>query len=249
VPKSPNDAKRVEAQAPSLEDLASQSGMPSEHVLLESEEIFEPAGSERSQTVLRRFRLRNWIRRIETVFTLFDDGYLSISERWRGQLKFEHTVDLRHLDPRPVLSRFAAKSALHTTLLLSLVGFSLLLGMLAYFADLPKITALLSLGSVISTVAALWVFLRRKEEQVAFRTKHGHVIVLTMVANFGCFRVCRARARKLVTAINEVHRQNKHGKERLLRAEVREHYRLLQTGVLSDEACTAAVRRILAHFN
>lgn len=236
----------VDLPKPSVEELAARSGMRAEHVMLESEQTFEP-DQEASRTVRKRYVLRNRVRRSETVLILFDDDSLSVRQESKGKKKHEFSLGLRYLDPRPTPGRFTAKKTLRIGA--SLIGLSFLMGTIAYLGILTDIAALIGTAALVAGAAALLVGIRRTEERVTFRTLHGRAIVLTLLANLGCFRACRALVPKLVTAITEARRRNTNDTQHRLREEVREHYRLAETHVLSARARTAAVRRVLAHFD
>lgn len=231
--------------AASLEKLAARSGIASEHVLLESNLPID--ASERSQTIKQRFSLRNRILKIDTDFALFDDDFIGVRETRGAQIRSEHAVDLRYLDARPVVSRHIAKGMLRTAGALAVVA--LTAGLPAYLAILPGASISVSSVSGVAAIVAFWLFLVRSEERIAFRTRHGRVIVLGMLASFGCIRAARKHARKLTRLITEAQRRSQLDKQDSLRAEVREHYRLAETGRLSREARMAAIRRILARFD
>lgn len=236
----------MRAAAPSIEDLAIRSGISAEHVFLEGDQMPE-APDDRTRKIRKRVNLRNRLRGAETELVLFDDGYLSVREKRAGRALPERSIDLRYLDPRPLRSRRVAKAAL--AIALSSIGFSALLGLLAYLSFMPVVTLPLAFGSLVPCSAALWFFARRTEEQATFRTRHGRASVLAVVGSFGCFRAARAVSRALSATIKQIRGRSEQDKQQLLRGEMREHYRLAETGVLSAEACTAAVRRTLAHFD
>jgi hypothetical protein len=222
-------------------------GLPTEHILLGSEEPEQVFEDEQPRTVQRRIELNNRARGVKTVFTFFDGGFLGIREH-RGRKPGEEVViSLRYLDPRPVLSRSVATNTLY--LAMSLFAFSALMGTLAYFSVLFFITLPAALASVIATASLLKMFIRRTHEQVAFHTKHGQVVVFTLFGNPGCFGASRALVPKLTRAISESRKFNTSSKSHHLREEMREHYRLREIGILTDAACVAGTRRILNRFD
>jgi len=230
----------------SIEELAIRSGIPFEHVLLEGENVLEPE-VRRVQTVRRRLVLRNPVRRAHAAFVLFDDGTLSVREQRRGKPQPELTIDLRYLDSRPMVMRRLARRSLGAALLVTSLG--LLAGLLAYWRILPFVLGPVAAGCTLAAFVLFYLFVRRRQDRIAFRTLHGRATVLTMVSNFGCFRAYRALTRELAGAIRETRRRNDTEKHHLLRGEIREHYRLTETGVLPVDVCTAAIRRTLAHFD
>jgi hypothetical protein len=216
-----------------------------EHIVLETAEVPSLTVAE-ARRVRRQFRLENRSRGIATELTLFDKSYLGVRELRRGGSSEEIILDLRHLDPRPVLSRsFATKSLKFA---LGSLAVSLLVGALAYFFILPALVVVVSAAASLSAGAvALWSFIRRTRNEVTFRTKYGRTAVLTLTANFGCFRACRELVPKIVNAINEAG-SSAPDKAQQLRAETREHYRLREIGALSQDDCATGTRRILAQY-
>jgi hypothetical protein len=72
--------------------------------------------------------------------------------------------------------------------------------------------------------------------------------VLTLTANFGCFRECRELVPKIVTAINEAAGLSAGDKAQQLLDETREHYRLREIGAVSRDDCATGTRRILTQY-
>jgi hypothetical protein len=236
----------LHAAEQSVEDLASRIGITAEHVVLESQQISEEP-SERSHTIRSSFTFRNRLRGTEMAFTLFNDGYLSFRETRGGKVQPERSIDLRYLDPEPLSSRRVAKTALGFAL--SLLSLTSLTGALAYLAIFPEFTTPLFFVSLGAASVASWLFAWRTEERVSFQTRHGQAVVLTLIANFGCFRACRAFTQAITDTIAEMQEQNEQAKSHLLRDEIREHYRLSENGVISVESCSAAIRNTLSSFD
>jgi hypothetical protein len=241
-----NHARVQSSTAESVEELAQRSGIRAEHVLLEGEEILDTLG-ERPRKVRARFGLANRLRGTETSFVLFDDGYLNVRHERAGEVEYEHSIDLGYLDPRPERARRVARTTLGVAA--SLTAGCGLAGLLAYFSVAPAITVTAAITSAAAMSIAWWIFLKRTGERIAFRTRHGRARVLTIFGNAGCYRACRALSRKLTKAIEQAHRRNAWDTARWLRAEVREHYRLLSGGVISQDACTLAITKTLSLFD
>jgi hypothetical protein len=223
------------------------SGSQNEHIVLETLEVprLEVANVRR---VREHIRLENRSRGIATEFTFFDKGFLGVHEERRGNSGDEVLLDLRHLDPRPVLSRsFAGKSL---AVGLASIGLSLAIGAVAYVWTVPAFVTVPTIGATLAAGAvALWLFVLRTRNEVTFRTKYGQTAVLTLTANLGCFRAYRAFVPKLVNAINEARALNTRDRKQQLRDETQEHYRLREIGALGAEECGTGTRRILAQFD
>ena len=220
--------------------------LPSEHILLESANP-EPEPAARGGALRLRLTLNNRIRRLRTEVRLYEEGYLGICEQRAGYGDPELRLALRHLDPSPALSRRVAKTALGVALS-SIVLASLMAG-LAYLSVTPAITLSAAAAALLMAALAATVSAYRTEEQVQFFTRHGRIAVVKLVASYGCFRACRALVPQLVAAIREAASRAGGDRNGRLRAEVREHYRLRESGVLTADECMSAVQRILDRFD
>ena len=222
-------------------------GFQSEHIVLETVEAprLEVANVRR---VLDHCRLDNRSRGIATEFTFFDKGFLGVREERRGDDGEEILIELRHLDPRPVLTRsFAGKSLAAG---LGSIGLSLLIGVVAYVWTPPALLTVPAIGASLAAGAvALWLFIWRTRNEVTFRTRHAQTAVLTLTANLGCFRAYRAFVPRLVNEINKARAAHTSDKKQQLKDETREHYRLRDAGALNDEDCGTGTRRLLAQFD
>lgn len=242
---NPRNHSPTPIRTPSIEDLAVRSGITAEHVVLSGE---EPAIPERvrSNAVRERLRLRNHATGTETIIKIFHDGYLTASERRRGDEGRELAIDLRFVDPSPRLSRTVARTSL--LMAQGCIGASVLSTACAFFGLLPLVSWSVSAAAVAGTIVALAVYVRHRRERIEFLTMHGRTVVLTLIANLGSLRAHRRALPKLVAAIREAQRLNTADKQLRLREEMREHYRLASAGSISEEACTAAARKILERF-
>jgi hypothetical protein len=222
-------------------------GFRSEHIVLETVELprVEVANVRR---VREHFRLDNRSLGVSTEFTFFDKGFMSVREERRGRDSGEEVFfDLRHLDPRPLLSRSFAGRCLAAGL--GSAALSLAIGAAAYLWAIPAFVTAPAVGAaLVAGIIALGQFVRRTRNEVTFRTRHAQTPVLTLTANLGCFRAYRAFVPKLVTAINEARASGTADKQQQLREETREHYRLREVGALTEEDCGTGTRRILAQF-
>lgn len=220
-------------------------GRPSEHILLESDDAAAEA-VERAGAARARFELHNRVRRVRTELTLYENGVLGVRVTSARGADAERRFDLRHVDPRPLLARRPAATALRAAVCGAAVAVVLVL--LGTQGVAPTATFVAAAAALVIGAACAAVYVYRAEERVRFVTRHGRVPVLTLVASIGCFRACRAVVPRLAAAVNEAVRAAGGDRNARLRAEVREHYRLRDAGVLTPTECIAAVQRILARF-
>lgn len=245
MPHSEKNSPEVPAGGGSVEELAQRRGLRTEHVLLESEDVHETL-VDGTRTISRRFKLRNRVLRTETILVIFENGLLSVRETRRGQQLPEYTVDLRCLDSRAARSRRIATTVLGIAV--SLTAVPALIALLATRMAIPGIAFWAALGSIAVAPFAWWAFVRRSAERTELQTRHGRATVLTLTSHIGCVRAYRATSRELEHVIAQVHDCNDRDREQMLRAEMREHYRLAEIGVLGADESAAAIRRTLAGF-
>ncbi len=236
-PKRPAERPSAQAAAPAL--------AASEHIFMGSDDAPDPRKA--GQTVRERVDLRNPLRRASTEVVVFEEGFAQIVERRNGSAGEPFRLDLHYLDPIPSLTRVIAKRAFLAALgcLLATVV-ALLLARWPVLRTIAVPTALLSAcGALIATAIALY----RSHERTDFHTIHGRACVLSLVANFGSIKRYRAFVPVLSRAIEESAEKITSDTSAYLRAEMREHYRLREDGILSNDLCAECTGRILAQFD
>lgn len=219
---------------------------PSEHIYIGGDE-FSTEPKVAARTVRATRKLENAVRHRSVEVTLFDEGFIKITERNGRNAGTPFILDLRFLDPVPRIERvFAARSfliALGCAATAALAGFLLRFDALYVFA-LPALGA-----AVVATAIALYFGIYRSYETTEFRSLHGRVVVLKLLANFGSIKRFRAFVPMLSEAIEEAAERIGADTSAYLRAEMREHYRLRGDGVLDNDTCAAGTGRILAQFD
>lgn len=236
----PRPKPAVSAPAPVPDD------SPSEHIYMGGDEFStEPAVAARTVRATRK--LDNPVRGRGVEVTIFEEGFVKVRERSGKETGERFLLDLRFVDPVPRIERvFAARSflvALGCGATAALAGFLLRFEALYVFA-LPALGA-----AGLATAVALYFGIYRTYETTEFRTLHGGVVVLRLLANFGSIKRFRAFVPVLSEAIEEAAERVGDDTQAYLRAEMREHYRLRGDGVLDSAACATGTGRILAHFD
>lgn len=230
----------------SLEEFAARNGMSTEHVLLEGDEEFSTATTVISK-IYRRIDLVDSVSETRTVFELYDDGMLRVTEAARNRSVRDISVDLRHLTSR----RFIDHSGHRVVGLFACVSAALAVSamVLAYWNIDRHLTIPAALVTTCLTAFLIRLLLRRVEERIGFRTRHGLAFVPILTTRFGSIRKGRQIAATLAAAIRHFKRRERRSKPRRLRAEIREHYRLAETGAITSQSCSAGITRTLAAFD
>ena len=232
-------------QRASIEELAARGGITSEHVVLggSGNDDFQV---QRSTAVRQVIALHNPIRGSRLELRIFKDHFMSVIEH-RGKRRLpERVIDLKYLDSSPKLARYIAKKTERLVVMLGAAGTVLLV--LAILSLWPIITGTFALAFFAAAGAFAWRYVLRTRDTVEFQTKHGHAVVITLIANIGCMRAYRAAVPDIVAAIRYASGKADGDPMARLRAEVREHYRLASTGVIAKDVCERATRSILGKF-
>jgi hypothetical protein len=205
----------------------------------------EPAAAVRLQETIE---LHDPLRRKALTLALFEEGVVELRSRRGGRTERTLRLDLKHLDPTPIVTRQIAKR----TLLAAgcAAGVAMLLGALAGLVASP-VAALgaCAVTSAVVAAACLLVAARRSGETISFVSLNGRVPVLELSAAFGALRRLRSAVPRIAAAIERTVDESTLGTGAFLRAEMREHYRLRGERVLTEEQCATGTRRVLARFD
>ena len=105
---------------------------------------------------------------------------------------------------------------------------------------------LVSAVTLVAAVGAILMFLRRTTESLEFVSAHGGATLLSVTGGIGSARAGKAFFVELIKSINAAKVARPQPRAQLLRDEMREHHRLRELGVLSEEEYEASKARILA---
>lgn len=217
--------------------------MLNEHIVI-ADELFDH--SIEPTRVNRREKIRNRVSDVVTELVFYDEGFLRVCEMRKAKRYREHLLELQFLDPDPIPARRTA-----TGILLAALGLSLS-AMLAAFVlpmtDLSQYTVSATAVLGVMAFVALLFSIRRSAVRYQFFTANGKAIVLTLTASFGCIRHSRAVARAISDAIRLSRRDTLTENADYLRAEMKAHYKLAETGVITREACADGTTQILSRF-
>jgi hypothetical protein len=215
----------------------------SEHILLESDERRVP--HPRSARKLHaRVELRSRIRRRVLQLELIDYYYLVVRSYRARLVAAEYVLDLRFADASLTLSRHVASRWILSALVLVALA-----GAIAYRISGSAAPAswLAACGTVYGmAVAATVVCLYRTTETLSMYSLHGHARLLEFTAGLGVKRAVGPFRNKLAAHIKLATAARRPLRSEHLRDEMREHFRLRESGVLSDEEYELSKARILA---
>jgi hypothetical protein len=217
--------------------------METEHIYIGDEfadQALEP------RNITKKEIIRNRVTGSSYELTFYDEGFLNIRESRKGKNAREHMIELRFLDASPRSAKRQANGFLFSALgagVLALLGsIALPITPLAEFV-VPSTILAVTLATVL-----LLLFIYRSQEIFQFRTKSGMAVVVRLSASFGCIRKMRKLVRNVKKAIEKSRANIQLNDTNYLRAEMKAHYKLAETGVITREACSNGTAQILSKF-
>jgi hypothetical protein len=217
----------------------------SEHISLESD-ISESRAKPNTARPLIRFDLNKGGRGVTTRVHILPDHYAAVEVQRSGDSSDVYTIDLRFVEPRPIGIRDVPWRFLYVA-----IGITLLAILSAALCvALPSVA--LSIGGVLTpiglgllAVTGYILCYQFTTESLLFLSVHGRARVIVIAGRIGTKRRAQACAAALVTHIKLAQKQFKQPRQAYLRDEMREHARLYEQQLYSEQHYSDAKRRIL----
>lgn len=218
-----------------------------EHISLESTpEEAQLSGRRARGKVRATYTLKSTLRGCETELALLDDHFLSVRCVRPDELPKRYDVDLRFANSQPVRVREISWTWLIVTIGLLTLSAATIVSVLAHAQNpwqRPGFIA--ALATLATSVGTFFLFLRRTTESLQFKSVHGHATLVSITGGIGSTREGKQFFIELIKDINAARALRPQDKRQFLRDEMREHYRLRELGVLSQEEYEAGKARIL----
>jgi len=238
-----------ETRLPSIEDFANAEHCVLEDVTAEVPALDESAAgtTSRPREVTARFVLRDALRGRSTSVSLYAEGWAYIETARRKRKAARQRVNLGYLDPKPEIEN-------HFPILLlkiagALAGFAVLSAGAWWFDLWPTYTLQAAIVGTAMSISTLLLFLFRSHQKVVYRTLRGRAEALRLIVGVGLRHRLRKRLPAITAAIRAANAAVCEDTGEYLRAEMREHYRLLNDGTLTEHECSESTGRILARFD
>jgi hypothetical protein len=215
----------------------------SEHILLESE-VREVPDPRHSRKMHGRIEVRSRLRRKALQLELIDYYYLVVRLYRSHSLSTEYVLDLRFVDSSLEFSRRIASRWILAALTLS----ALTVGMAVRVdsSTAPSDWLIACAAVAVMAIGAALVGIYRTIETVELYSSRGRARLLEFTSGIGAIRTLKPFRAKLAAHIRLAIAARRPLKWQHLRDEMREHFRLRETGVLSDEEYETSKGRILA---
>ena len=218
-----------------------------EHISLESE-TDELAPARRAHRKVRAtYVLRSKLRGCATELSLLEGHFLAVHSTRPGEVPHKYELDLRFANAKPTRVRhvswrwlgLALGCALHS-------GFALWRASRADEALWTHLQLALAAATFLGATGAMLMFLRRTTESLQFTSVHGGATLISVTGGIGSARAGKTFFVALIKSITAAKIARPQPRPQLLRDEMREHHRLYQVGILSNEEYEASKARILA---
>ena len=218
-----------------------------EHIHIEAEPgtVAAPTPNRRRK-VRSSYVLKSRLRGCETEVSILEDHFIAVRTVRPDAQPRKYEVDLRFANPKPVRVR-----SISWFWLMLAAGMALLAagGLLATWTDAGRWASPIFLSALVTLLAAggaTIMFLRRTVESLEFVSMHGGATLLSVVGGIGSARAGKRFFIELIKSIIAAKAQRQQGRPQLLRDEMREHHRLRELGVLTDQQYEQSKARILA---
>ncbi|MBC7982522.1 MAG: hypothetical protein H7Y02_01575, partial [Candidatus Obscuribacterales bacterium] len=230
--------------APSNPFSSETAQLRTEHISLESETV-EMRAENIPRRSLVKYQLRSRARGTTTRVTIMEGHYVALHlQRTRAQEQ-EHSVDLRFVDPRPIGVRKVGWPWMYVAIAFTVLAAAATVFATMYASPIARVWAVptaIVLGTV--TISSYLLCLYSTTESLFFVSAHGRARVIVITGGLGTTRAARKCAVDVVKHINLARKQSKQTRQMFLRDEMREHNRLHEQGVLTNEQFEDAKTRI-----
>jgi len=193
------------------------------------------------------YTLTSKLRGCITHLGLLDEHFLSVQLTRPDIEPRKYDFDLRFASAKPVIVRHIAWFWL--ALAISLIA----LATCALWMLWPKSAAewihpvpLTAIGALLASIGAVLMFLRRTTESLEFLSVHGEVTLVSVTGAIGSARDGKKFFVELIKSINAAKVARPQPTHQFLRDEMREHHRLRELGVLTEDQYEISKSRILA---
>jgi hypothetical protein len=218
-----------------------------EHIHIEAEPGSVDAPTpHRRRKVRSSYALKSRLRGCETEVSILEDHFVTVRTVRPDAQPCKYEFDLRFLNPKPVRVRSISRFWLSLTACLVLLAAG---GMWSTWTDAGRWSSPVFLTAAVTLLASCGttiMFLRRTIESLEFVSMHGGATLLSVAGGIGSARAGKRFFIELIKNINAAKALRPQERPQLLRDEMREHHRLRELGVVSEQQYEQSKARILA---
>ncbi|HKU13908.1 MAG TPA: hypothetical protein VJQ52_05905 [Steroidobacteraceae bacterium] len=217
-----------------------------EHISIEAEPgIVAAPAPPRRRKVRSSYVLKSRLRGCETEVSILEDHFVSVRAVRPDSQPRKYELDLRFANPKPVRVRSISWFWLALAacmVLLAAGGIWSTWRVSNHWLDPVFVTSLLTM---LAAGGASIMFLRRTVESLEFVSVHGGATLLSVAGGIGSARSGKRFFIELIKSINAAKAARPQQRPQFLRDEMREHHRLRELGVISEQQYEQSKTRIL----
>ena len=222
-------------------------GARAEHISIEGEpDVFVAPTKQPHRITRASYTLASRLRGCVTELSILEGDYLGVRCVRPDREPQRYQFDLRYANPKPVRVRYISWTWLIVCIGLALLGGGALTS--AWSAKLSWLSTGMAGGAIAlcGSVVTFFLFLRRTTESLEFRSAHGDATFVSVTGGVGSARAGKQFFVELIKSINAAKLARQQPRPQFLRDEMREHHRLRELGVLSEQQYEQSKARILA---
>jgi hypothetical protein len=217
-----------------------------EHIHIEAEpgSVAAPA-AHRLRKVRSGYALASRLRGCETELSIHEDHFVTVRTVRPDAQPRKYEFDLRFANPKPVRVRSISWLWLTLAASMILLGAG---GLWASWTDAARWSSPIFLSALVTLLAAggaITMFLRRTVESLNFVSMHGGATFISVIGGIGSARAGKKFFVELIRSINAAKALRPQERAQFLRDEMREHHRLRELGVLTEQQYEQGKSRIL----
>ncbi len=216
-----------------------------EHISL-GEDFAVLAGAEEPEKITERFEIRNRTCGKRAELILYEEGYLRVREWQRKKRVRDYLLSLRFIGTETTVTRELPMRVLQVAG--GFAGLGALSSLIAWLSTWDAFFVPAAVAGFAGAILCSMLFLYLAHEKTMFSTASGDAVALTLRGTADSFKRCRAMVPKIRRAIEAAQAKNVQSRSDYLRQEMREHYRLREFGVIDQDVCSDATRKILSEF-
>ena len=218
-----------------------------EHIHIEAEPgtVAAPTANRRRK-VRSSYALKSRLRGCETEVAILEDHFVSVRTVRPDAPVRKYEVDLRFANPKPVRVRSISWFWLSLAACMALLAAGGLWATSAAVGRWSSAILVTALVALAASISATIMFLRRTVESLEFVSMHGGATLISVVGGIGSARAGKHFFIDLIKSINAAKTARPQERPQLLRDEMREHHRLRELGVITEQQYEQSKARILA---
>lgn len=176
-------------------------------------------------------------------FSLLNEHFISVHIKRLFRRPVNYWVDLRYVDPMPVRQFEIDRPVLWVTATLALL--SAIFFLVAWLSANPTIWLTIAMPLISAALIAALVMAQRSKNRIVFCSRYGRVPWFELLAAKPGRATVNEFVKTLTGAVIKANNHRSDGNEGKLGAELREHRRLREGGVLSEHDYKAVKSRLL----